>query len=252
VRASLLAPLALCALFGSAHPGLAQENEARALIEKGIQALGGGKNVAKLRALHEKYDGHFFLGDNRLALKAEGAVQLPGKFRLQMDLEANNRKATIIDVIDGDKGQRDQNGGVKPLEGELLVGVRRALRNLHTVGTLPDLLKSKEYKLSPLGELQVNDRPAVGVKVSRQGRADANLYFAKDNHLLVKVEWRGPNLDLQQETTWEALFSNYKEADGVRQPRSILVNVDGKKYMEVDVSEIRFVERIDDAMFTRP
>jgi hypothetical protein len=247
VRASLLAPLALC-VFNCPAPA----QEARDLLEKAVQALGGAKNVAKLRSLHEKYDGHVFLGDNRLALKAEGAVQLPGKFRLQMDLEANNRKATIIDLIDGDKGQRDQNGGVKPLEGELLVGVRRALRNLHAAGTLPELLRDKAYTLSPLGELRLNERPAVGVKVSRQGRADANLYFAKDNHLLVKVEWRGPSIDLQQETTWEALFSNYKESDGVRQPRSILVNVDGKKYMEVEVSEIRFVERIDDGMFTRP
>jgi hypothetical protein len=252
VRAFLLAALALCAWLASTNPAPAQDNEARTLVEKGIKALGGEKNVAKLRARHARYEGHLFFGEARAAVKADEAVQLPGKFRMQMDLEANNRKATVIDLIDGDKGQRDQNGGLKPLEGELLAAVRRALRNLHAAGTLTDLLRDKAYTLSPLGELKVNDRPAVGVKVSHKGRADVDLYFAKDNHLLVKVEWRAPNFDLQQEVAWEALFGNYKETDGVLCPRSVLLNIDGKKYMEVEVTEIRFAERIDDAMFTRP
>jgi hypothetical protein len=243
----LLLPASRCLSFAPA-----QEKEARIPIEQGIQALGGAANVAKLRAVHVKYEGNLHFGDTRIALKAEGAAQLPGKFRMQMEVEANNRKATILDLIDGDKGLRDQNGGVKSLEGELLFAVRRALRNLHVAGTLPDLIKDKAYSLSPLGEVKVIDHLAVGVKASRKGRADADLYFDKDNHLLVKVEWRAPNLDLQQEATWEALFSNYKETDGVRCPRNILLNVDGKKYMEVEVSEIRFAERIDDALFTRP
>jgi hypothetical protein len=253
VRVSLLAPLALCALFGSAHPALTQDKEARSLIEQGIKALGGTAKVAKLRAMYVKYEGHAFRGAARVAIKAEGAVQLPGKFRMQMDLELDNNKITVLDLIDGDKGLRSYNGGdPEPLKEELLPPIRRALRNLAVEGALPDFLKDEAYTLSPLGELKVNDRPAVGVKVSRKGRADVDLYFAKDNHLLVKVEWKASGLDLQQEVAWEVLFSNFKEADGVQRPRNVLLNVDGKKYMELEVSETRFVERIDDAMFTRP
>jgi hypothetical protein len=252
MRAFLLAPLVLCAWFASTNPAPAQDKEARSLIEQGIRALGGEAKVAKLRTLHTNYEGHFFNRDARAALKAELAVQLPGQFRMQMDVEINNNKLTVLDLIDGDKGQRSVNGNTKPLEGELFTAIRRALRNLHVAGALPELLKDKAHSLSPLGELKVNDRPALGVKVSRKGRADVDLYFAKDNHLLVKVEWKAPNSDLQQEVAWEALFANYKEADGVPCPRSILLNVDGKKYMEVEVTEVRFAERIDDGMFTRP
>jgi hypothetical protein len=250
VRAFLLAPLALCLLV---RPAPAQDDEARSLITSAIRALGGDAKLAKLRALHTKWEGHAFRGATRVALKAEGAVQLPNKYRMQMELALDNNKVTVLDLIDGDKGMRSYNGGdPEPLKKEMLPSVRRALRNFAVEGALPDLLTDKAYTLSPLGELKVNDRPALGVKVSRKGRADVDLYFDKTDRLLVKAEWKGASLDLQQEVAWEVVFSNYKETDGVKRPRTLLLNVDGQKYMEVEVTEVRFAERIDDTQFTRP
>jgi hypothetical protein len=253
MRASLLAPLALCALFVAVRPASAQDDVARSLIEKAIQALGGEKNVARLRAVHVKYEGHVYRGETRVDLKAEAAVQLPGKFRMQMDLAFGNNKVSVLDLIAGDKGKRGYNGDEpQPLKEELFPSIRRALRNLAIEGMFPDFLKDRAYTLSPLGELKVNDRPALGVKVSRQGRADVDLYFDKMDRRLVKAEWKASSLDLQQEVSWEVVFGNYKETDGIKRPRAVVVHVDGKKYIDMEVTEIRFAERIDDALFTRP
>jgi hypothetical protein len=250
MRAFLLAPLALCLL---ARVAPAQDNEARSLIVNAIQALGGDAKVAKLRAVQTKYEGHAYRGETSVVLKAEGAVQLPDKFRLQMDLTFGNNKRTVLDLIDGPKGLRSYDGGdPEPLKKEMLPSVRRALRNLAVAGALPDLLKDKAYTLSPLGELKVNDRPALGVKVSHQGRADLDLYFDKANRLPVKAEWKAASIDLQHEVAWEVYFSNYKETDGVNRPRTLVLHVDGQKYMELEVAEIRFAERLDDALFARP
>src|SRR2546430_9564395 len=38
-------------------------------------------------------------------------------------------------------------------------------------------LKDKAFKLAPLGEVKVNDQPAVGIRVSCEGRPDASLYL---------------------------------------------------------------------------
>ena len=40
--------------------------------------------------------------------------------------------------------------------------------------------------------------------------------------------------------------------DGVKVPMKLLVQHDGKKYIELEVTEYRFVDRIDDAEFARP
>jgi len=48
-------------------------------------------------------------------------------------------------------------------------------------------LKDKAYTLAPIGEVKVEDRPALGLRVSRKGNRDINLYFDKKTYLRVKT-----------------------------------------------------------------
>ena len=85
------------------------------------------------------------------------------------------------------------------------------------------VLKDKKYKLSPLGEVKVEGRDAVGVQVSCKGHKDVNLYFDKETNLLAKGEW---NVKAQEqggkEVMQETLYGDYKDVEGAKIPMKIM------------------------------
>ena len=52
--------------------------------------------------------------------------------------------------------------------------------------------------------------------------------------------------------TQEEYYSDYKEKDGVKQPWKLLINHDGKKFMEAAVTEITYPATLPEKMFTKP
>ena len=114
-------------------------------------------------------------------------------------------------------------------------------------------LKDKAFQLSPLGEVKVDGKPAVGVRVSHKGHRDINLFFDKESGLLVKRESVIKDFMADgKEVTQETLFSNYKEVKGAKFPMKVVLNRDGKKYVESEMTEIEPKEKIDDAVFAKP
>ena len=55
---------------------------------------------------------------------------------------------------------------------------------------MPQRLRDADFQLSPAGEVKVNDRPALGLRVSRKGWPDVNVYFDKESGLVVKAATR--------------------------------------------------------------
>ena len=43
------------------------------------------------------------------------------------------------------------------------------------------LVKDKGYELALIGEVKVEDKPAIGVRVSVKGQKDINLFFDKQS-----------------------------------------------------------------------
>src|SRR5262249_31781195 len=114
------------------------------------------------------------------------------------------------------------------------------------------VLKDKSYELALLGEVKVNDRPAVGVKVSSKGRKDVNMYFDKETGLMAKFEHRTRDAMSGQEVGEERIILEYKEVDGLKTAKKVLVNRDGKKFLEAEVNEVKFLDQLDDAEFGKP
>src|SRR5262249_33308325 len=94
----------------------------------------------------------------------------------------------------------------------------------------------KKFRLAPLGEVAVDGRPARGVKVSREGHRDVDLYFDREKSLLVKTQTRVKDDD-GQEVTEETFLSDYKEAQGTNQAMKVVVQRDGELYVESEVPE---------------
>jgi hypothetical protein len=167
-----------------------------------------------------------------------------------VDIEVNNMNFAFVQVFDGKKGWQGITGMIKELDAD---EVKEAREQAH-VGEVEGLvvLKDKSYKLSALGETKVGDRETVGVQVTKKGKRDVNLFFDKKTHLLLKAEYRALDPS-KQEVTQEKLFLDYKDVGGMKTPGRLVINNDGKKFLEIDISETNLMETpFDASVFAKP
>ena len=226
------------------------QNEARSVIDKAIKASGGAERLAKIKATRSKFKGSGEFQGVTATVTGESLVQFPGQMKFDVTAEVQGQTVPVIFVLNGGKAWLHVLGQTMELKDEELEDAKEGLHAEQVQALLP-LLEDKAFTLTPLGEIKIDGRDAVGVTVACKGHKDVNLYFDKATGLLAKSERRTLN-DEQQEVTEATFFSDYKEIDGVKVPMKLLVQHDGKKYIELEVTEYRFVDRIDDAEFARP
>ena len=114
------------------------------------------------------------------------------------------------------------------------------------------LLKDKAYTLSALKEVKVNGKAAVGVKVAAKGHKDIELYFDKDSGLQVKTVRVSLDPQTMKDVSYEVIYSDIKEFNGVKHATKALVNQDGKKYMEMEITEFKALDKVDEKEFAKP
>lgn len=228
----------------------AAADEARAVIEQAIRAAGGADKLAQLHAVRTKFKGTVTLGENRLKVAVDRVVLLPDKQRSDIEVESDNGKITVVRVANGGQGWSVVNGQTQDLKDRQLDEMKATVFQCHVESLLP-LLKDKALRLAPLGELKVNGRPAVGVKVTAKDRPDVDLYFDQESHRLVKSARRGLAVD-EKEVAVENLYGDYKETDGVWLPRTWKITHDGRPFLEAEITEVKFLTEAEAGEFGRP
>jgi hypothetical protein len=240
--------LGVCLVLGGS--GRAQEDEARALVAKAIKAHGGDKALAALTAVQMKAKGKIQIMGMEIPFTAEIFSQHPDKLKAVIDINVNNMNFQVIQVVNGKKGWESLGGMTKEMDAQQLTEAIEMMHVERVASLVP--LKDKSYKLSPLGEMKVEGRDAVGLQVTKQGARDVNLFFDKENHMLLKAEYRAldPN---KQEVTQEKIFSEYKALpSGAKVPMKMVLNNDGKRYIDIEVTDATAVERHEDSVFAKP
>jgi hypothetical protein len=236
-------------LTGLAGPARA-EDDPRALIAKAIQAQGGEAKLNKLNVTRTKVRGTLEAMGQTFKFTADSAVQMPDKMRHAITMDVMGNEVTQVQVLNGGKGWLSIAGMTQDMPAPLRDGLKEELY-VSRLGKLTPLLKDKALTLSALPEIQVNGRAAVGVKVVAKGHQDVSLYFDKDSMLGVKVEHRSID-PAGNGVSRETFYSDYKEIDGLKQAHKIVVNLNGKKYMEVEVVEAKFLNKLDARLFQKP
>ena len=69
--------------------------------------------------------------------------------------------------------------------------------------------------------------------------------------MLVKSE-RNALDPMMQKVLTENIYSNFKDIEGVKTPMKILVNQNGNKFMEAEVTEVKFFAKLEDSVFAKP
>jgi hypothetical protein len=161
-----------------------------------------------------------------------------------MELETKMGNVQIVMVINGDKGW----AGPAEMDKPRLKEMREEAYVLWLTTLVP--LKKEGFTLSTLPEAKVNDQPANGIKVAREGHADVNLYFDKQSGLLIKIERRVREGGLT--VTKEYHYSEHKTVDGVRLPTKYTEINDGKTIVEVSSITYRFLNEVKEEWFGKP
>jgi outer membrane lipoprotein-sorting protein len=225
-----------------------EKDEAKAVVDKALKALGGEAKLAKFKAGTWKANMTALEGGKDLAITTDGSWQGLNQYHINAEATRDGRTFAVSFIINGDKGWAKRKEAVDEAKEELPM-VKNGLYAMRTPQLLAEF-KGKDFKLSHLGEMKINDRAAVGVTVAHKDWKDISVYFDKEDGLPVKCEIR--QTDPQgKEITAEFFYSDYKEMDGIKHPTKVLIKFDGKE-ATMEFSEIKSKDKVEDSEFAKP
>jgi len=247
MRAFLIPSFAV-ALLLLVTQGVRADDEARAILEKAAKAHGGIDKLGKWKAAQTKSKGTLELGAS-ISFTEESFVQ-PGRLKSITQLEVGNQNITVTTTFDGKKAWVQAQDKTTELEGKLLEKIKEAAYMM-TLGSYV-FLKDKAFEVSSLGEVMVNERPALGVKIASKGHRDINLFYDKETGLLAKMERQMVDPMTEKDISEERIITEYQELDGLKVPKKALINRDGKKFLDLEVVEVKFRDKFEESEFAKP
>jgi outer membrane lipoprotein-sorting protein len=244
---------AVLTLAASGAARAEQKDDCKAVIDKAIKATGGEERLAKIKAFTFTMKGKFYGMGDGIDYTGELAVQVPDKSRIKIDGEIDGKKVTFfVQVANGNKVWRKVGDNTEEITDKDKIAEIQEERYADRLNSLLPLVQDKDFKLDPLGEVKVDGKLAVGVRVSHQGHRDINLFFDKSSGLLVKTERTVKDEATDKEVTQETIYSDYKEIDGVMHPLMLVISRDGKKYVDGTISDFEVKDKIEASEFAKP
>lgn len=227
-------------------------DEPKDVLAKAIKAHGGEALLTKNQATQIKTKGKITLpGVGEVDFVQETSTMLPNKVRDSITLTVMGNDVTILTIANGDKisieaGGKDVNVGDAEKD---------ALKNaghIMQIGRLVPLKDAKKYNVTLIGEDKVEGKKVIGLLVKAKDQKDVSVYFDMETGLLAKVEFRGMEPGTGKEVTEERIVTDYaKNKDGVPVPKKVVVKHDGKTFLDAEVTEITYVEKLDDSVFKK-
>ncbi len=223
--------------------------DARVIIAKAVKAHGGQDKLDKLPGISVKFKGTFHGAGEGIPMSGEVSAQGPDRQRIDIEVEAGGQKIPVVIIVAGEKGWSKIAKDVTEMDKDKLAEAKEQAY-AGWVATLAPL-KDKQFKLGTIGEIKIEKRAALGVKVSSKGHRDIDLYFDKETGLLVKSESRVKD-DGGQEVTEESFPSDYKDVQGTKQAMKFTVKRNGKLFMEGEATKVELFEKLDASTFAKP
>jgi len=230
----------------------AADDQPKDVIAKAIKAHGGEEMLTKNKAGSSKGKGKITIpGVGEVAFTQETSHMLPDKFKESIEFSINGQNISILTLVNGDKTIVEANGAAVDLDDNTKETIKD-VGHLLKIGKLVALATDKGYELSLIGEDKVEDKPAIGIRVVTKGKKDVNLYFDKKTYLLVKLEYRSTDPFTKNEINEERIIAEYgKTKDGLPVPKKVIVKHDSKTFLEVELSDVQLLEKLDDSDFKK-
>jgi hypothetical protein len=244
------AVLVMALVLGSDRPGRADEKDVQAVLDKAIKAMGGAEKLGALKAATWKGKGKIHFGDNESAFDSTATFEGLGHFRSEFEGEFGGNKVKGVVVLAGDKGWRKFGDMGGDLDKDALANEKRSVY-LQVVPVTLVALKGKGFKLESGGTEKVGGKAAVGLKITGPDGKEFKLFFDEESGLPVKQVAKVVGF-MGEEFTQETTFSGYKEFGGIKKATKVENKRDGEKFLELEITDFKAVEKVDPKTFTEP
>jgi hypothetical protein len=225
-------------------------DEAYAIIDKAIMAHGLKGKENDNSGFRGKSKGTIHVNGMDLELTQEVTLQVPDKFKEVVDMTIMGNRVMVTTVYNGKEGWIKVGDMDVPVAKELLDEFKEIAHMMSLSQGL--FLKDKSLKLGLLGEAMVNGKPAVGIRVSKDGQKEISFYFDKASGLMTKLERRARDFMSGQEVTEERIITAYQDVGGRKVAKKVNVVRDGNNFLEAEVLEAAFVDKLGDSEFAKP
>ena len=233
----------LIALAAIASQGLAEDQQAKEILRRAIDAAGGQRRLDTLKAptmWMEK--GTFHGGDEATPFIAHYASKWPNWYR-------QNIENAFSIGIDGDLALVSSSAGTRVLTGDQLKEQLIQARIARALFLFP--LNGEEYSLSSEPGIEVDGRLTIGIKASHRDGRDANFYFDKKTYLIAKIETvivtpqTGPD-----PVTSETLYWAHRSFGGATMPSKYKRIYAGNLFVEGETVDIKVRATLDPKWFS--
>ncbi|HEY2785648.1 MAG TPA: hypothetical protein VGJ05_11825 [Fimbriiglobus sp.] len=234
----------------AAAGGSARADDATAVLDKAVKALGGADKLAKATAFTFDAKGKISVMGNDSDVSIKATFQGIDHMRQEIELDFGGMTVKGFTVQAGDKGWRKFGDMGGALEGDDLANQKRVVYlGAAPITVLP--LKGKGFKATTVGEEKVDGKPAVVLKITGPEGKDFTLSFDKVSGLPAKLTATVGGFtgeDVKQET----VYSDYKEYGGIKKATKITSFRDGQKFMTLTVGDFKWLDKVDPKTFTEP
>lgn len=220
----------------------------KTILDRAATAMGGAAKLAKYHGVSWKGKGKFRQANIALVLDGESHIRDGNQFRYDLFL-GENQQTSIVVIVTGTTGWV-KAGATQPLP-EQLSPLRADFYAL-ALSQRPHALLDKAYQLTAIGEVVVEGKPTLGLRVTQKNWPDVTLYFDKETGLAVKSEVRVKDPSTAQEVSDEFFLSEYKTFAGLKHYTKAVGKRDGNDYTERELTDVTWHEQLPDNLFARP
>lgn len=231
------AMLAMAVVVGVLEAPSVRAQDAKAVVDKAIKALGGEAKLSKVGGVAWKAKGSLSFGGNDNPFTMEAKIDDLTHAKQEFEAEFGGMQVKGITQLDGDKGSRGFNDMNMDMDDEAIANEKRTIY-LQLVPITMVLLKSKDFTVEAAPEEKINDKKAVGLKITGPDKKDFTMYFDAESGLPVRqvakvVGFTG------EEFTQETNFGDYKDFDGIKKATKVESKRDGEKFLDQELTEFK-------------
>ncbi|HZU38552.1 MAG TPA: hypothetical protein VFA18_21685 [Gemmataceae bacterium] len=227
----------------------AADDTTTTIADKAIQAMGGAK-LTQAHAASWKAKGTATINGEEVQFQAHWTIQGDDRTHIDAKAEANGSTIKVLLILNGKNGWASLAGIQEDMDKDRLDEEHERAYVEWLTTFLP--LHDPQLKLSMLAPSKVDERPAVGLKVQRQGRRPVELYFDKDKGLLLKAHSHIKDLLTGTEAEQDIYFQQYKDQGGVPHASKVVFKRDGKPYLDMTVTDFALEKHVPAKLFQKP
>jgi hypothetical protein len=223
------------------------------LLDKAIAAFGGPEKLARWKCGHVKYLARsetIPILDEKPS-DIEEFFQMPGHIKRIARIGSGGREQTVTFVIGSEQGwEYRPDGRTRLLSSDSVFAV---LRTEHAFADFCNLarLRSPYIRLSVRDEQIIHGRAAVVLHAETDFTLPTDFLFDRATGLLLQSVRRMPQSGGGEKVV-ETSLGDYRDVGGSPVPHRIQGRCDGKVLLDFKITELEFLDHLDDSVFAPP